>query len=89
MTLDPGGLLIWIIVGLVAGFLASRFVSGTGYGLIGDLVVGLLGAVVGGFLVGLFIHTTVGLIGSIVVAFIGAIVLIGILRAVSPRRSRI
>jgi len=83
MTLDPGGLLVWIIVGLVAGFLASHFVKGGGYGLIGDLVVGLLGALIGGFLIGFFVHTTVGLFGSIVVAFIGAVILLFILRQVS------
>jgi uncharacterized membrane protein YeaQ/YmgE (transglycosylase-associated protein family) len=87
--LDPGGLLLWIVVGLVAGFLASRFVKGGGYGLMGDLIVGLVGAVVGGFLVGLFVHTTVGLFGSIVIAFIGAVVLLFIVRtAMGGRRSR-
>jgi uncharacterized membrane protein YeaQ/YmgE (transglycosylase-associated protein family) len=83
MTLDPGGLLVWIIVGLVAGFLASHFVKGGGYGLIGDLVVGLIGALIGGFLIGFFVHTTVGLLGSIIVAFIGAVILLFILRQVS------
>ena len=82
MQLDPGGLLVWIIVGLVAGFLASHFVKGGGYGLIGDLIVGLLGAVIGGFVVGLFYHATVGLFGSIVVAFIGAVILLFVLRQV-------
>jgi uncharacterized membrane protein YeaQ/YmgE (transglycosylase-associated protein family) len=89
VDLNPGGLLVWIIVGLVAGFLASHFVKGAGYGLIGDLVVGLLGAVLGGFLVGFFVHTTVGLLGSIVVAFIGAVVLLFIVRTVrGGRRTR-
>ena len=80
LTLSPGGWLVWIIVGLVAGFLASRLVKGGGYGLIGDLIVGLVGAVIGGFLVGFFVHTTVGLFGSIVVAFIGAVVLLFAMR---------
>jgi uncharacterized membrane protein YeaQ/YmgE (transglycosylase-associated protein family) len=81
MQLDPGGgILVWIIVGLVAGFLASHFVKGGGYGLIGDLIVGLLGAVIGGFLVGFFVHTTVGLFGTIVVAFIGAVLLLFVVR---------
>jgi uncharacterized membrane protein YeaQ/YmgE (transglycosylase-associated protein family) len=86
LTLSPGGWLVWIIVGLVAGFLASQFVKGGGYGLIGDLIVGLLGAVIGGFLVGFFVHTTVGLFGSIVVAFIGAVILLFILRQVAGGR---
>jgi uncharacterized membrane protein YeaQ/YmgE (transglycosylase-associated protein family) len=88
MQLEPGGLLIWIIVGLVAGFLASHFVKGSGYGLIGDLIVGLLGAVIGGFVLGFFVHTTVGLLGSIVVAFIGAVILLFVVRQVGGGRLR-
>jgi uncharacterized membrane protein YeaQ/YmgE (transglycosylase-associated protein family) len=88
MQLEPGDLLAWIIVGLVAGFLASHFVKGGGYGLIGDLIVGLLGAVIGSFLVGFFVHTTVGLLGSIVVAFIGAVILLFVVRQVTGGRLR-
>ena len=88
MQLEPGGLLVWIIVGLVAGFLASHFVKGGGYGLIGDLIVGLLGAVVGGFLIGFFVHTTVGLLGSIVVAFIGAVILLFVVRQLTGSSRR-
>ena len=88
LILSPGGWLVWIIVGLVAGFLASRFVKGGGYGLIGDLIVGLLGAVIGGFLVGFFVHTAVGLFGSIVVAFIGAVILLFVVRQVTGGRLR-
>ncbi len=89
LNLNPGGgLLVWVIVGLVAGFLASRFVKGGGYGLIGDLIVGLLGAVVGGFLIGYFIQGSVGLLGTIVVAFIGAVILLFIVRSVGGRRAR-
>ena len=90
MALEPGGLLMWLIVGLVAGWLAGQFMKGGGYGLIGDIVVGIIGAFIGGLVFGFLLPgSSVGLVGSIVVAFIGAIVLIGILRALSPRRSRI
>jgi uncharacterized membrane protein YeaQ/YmgE (transglycosylase-associated protein family) len=83
-TLNPGGLLAWLIVGLVAGFLASRVMRGGGYGLIGDIVVGIIGAFLGGWLAGLLgIGGSYGLIGSIVIAFIGACILIAILHAVS------
>jgi uncharacterized membrane protein YeaQ/YmgE (transglycosylase-associated protein family) len=83
-TLNPGGLIAWLIVGLVAGFLASRVMRGGGYGLIGDIVVGIVGAFLGGWLAGfLGLGTTYGFIGSIVIAFIGACILIAILRAVS------
>ena len=83
-TLDPGGLVMWLIVGLVAGFLASRVMSGGGYGLIGDIVVGIVGAFLGGWVAGLLgIGGSYGLIGSIVIAFIGACILIAILHAFS------
>ncbi len=91
-TLNPGGLLMWLIVGLVAGFLASRVMQGGGYGLLGDIVVGIIGAFLGGWVSGLLgIGGSYGLIGSIVIAFIGACILIAILHAVSggSRRRRI
>ena len=88
MNLDPGGLIAWLIVGLVAGWLAGQFMKGGGYGLVGDIVVGIIGALIGGFLTSLLgLSGTTGLIGSIVVAFIGAVILIAILRAVGGRRS--
>jgi len=71
------------VVGLVAGFLASRVMRGGGYGLIGDIVVGLIGAFIGGWLAGLLGLGSFGLIGTIVVAFIGACVLLAILHAVT------
>ena len=83
LNLSPGGWLVWIIVGLVAGFLASRFVKGGGYGLIGDVIVGLIGAVIGGFLIGFFVQGPVGLFGTIVVAFIGAVILLFIVRTMT------
>ncbi len=83
LTLNPGGWLVWIIVGLVAGFLASRFVRGGGYGLFGDLIVGLIGAVIGGFLIGFFVKGSVGLLGTIVVAFVGAVILLFIVRSLT------
>jgi len=89
-TLDPGGLVMWLIVGLVAGFLASRVMRGGGYGLIGDIVVGIVGAFIGGWISGLLgIEGNYGLLGSIVIAFIGACVLIAILHAFSGRRARL
>ena len=89
LNLSPGGWLVWIIVGLVAGFLASRFVKGGGYGLIGDVIVGLIGAVIGGFLIGFFVQGPVGLFGTIVVAFIGAAILLFIVRTITGgRRTR-
>jgi uncharacterized membrane protein YeaQ/YmgE (transglycosylase-associated protein family) len=87
MDLNPGGIIAWIVVGLIAGWLAGQVMKGGGYGIIGDLVIGLIGALLGGFLVGFFIQGSVGLIGSIIVAFVGAVVLVAIVRALSGGRS--
>src|SRR5215831_11848256 len=74
---------IWfILIGLVAGWLAGQFMKGGGFGIIGDIVVGVLGALLGGFLFGLLGISAGGLIGSLVVATIGAVVLIFILRMI-------
>jgi uncharacterized membrane protein YeaQ/YmgE (transglycosylase-associated protein family) len=78
----------WLIVGLIAGVLASFAIGGVGYGLLGDIVVGIVGAVVGGWLFGR-LNISVpfgGLPGVIFVAFIGAVVLLLVLRAVRPQR---
>jgi uncharacterized membrane protein YeaQ/YmgE (transglycosylase-associated protein family) len=74
--------LIWfLLVGLVAGWLAGKLMKGSGFGVIGDIVIGVIGAFVGGFLfrvVGLSAH---GTIGSIIMATIGAMVLVAVVRA--------
>ena len=71
----------WLVVGLIAGFLASVVMRGGGYGVVGDIVVGLVGALLGGFLANLVGLGASGFIGTIIVAFIGACVLIALLRA--------
>ena len=86
-SLNPGGILAWLVVGLIAGFLAGRVMSGSGYGIVGDIVVGIIGAFLGGLVSNLLIpDASFGFWGSIVVAFIGACILIAILRAVSGGR---
>ena len=86
-------LIWWLIVGLIAGFLASIVMRGGGYGIVGDIVVGLIGAFIGGWLFSLLGVSSGGsLLGSIIVAFIGACILIFLLRAFSrsgPRRRRL
>ncbi|HEV2532339.1 GlsB/YeaQ/YmgE family stress response membrane protein [Phenylobacterium sp.] len=77
------GLIAWLIIGAVAGWLAGTFVKGGGFGLIGDIVVGVIGAFIGGWLAGvLHIHLGSGWISSILTAAAGAILLLVILRAV-------
>ncbi|PZR85717.1 MAG: GlsB/YeaQ/YmgE family stress response membrane protein [Candidatus Nephthysia bennettiae] len=89
MELSPGGIIAWIVVGLVAGWLTGLIMKGGGYGIVGDLIIGLIGALIGGFIVGFFVHGSVGLIGSIIVAVIGAVILVVILRTVTGSRSRV
>jgi uncharacterized membrane protein YeaQ/YmgE (transglycosylase-associated protein family) len=89
-ALNPGGILAWIIVGLIAGFLASVVMRGGGYGIVGDIIVGIVGAFIGGLVVNLLTpDASYGFWGSIVVAFIGAVILIAILRAVAGTRTRV
>ena len=86
-ALQPGGLLAWLVVGLVAGFLAGKVMRGAGYGIVGDLIIGIVGAFLGGFIANLLLpNASFGLIGSIIVAFIGACVLVAILHAVTGTR---
>ena len=86
------GILAWIVVGLIAGWLASQVMRGGGYGLIGDIILGVVGAVIGGFLAATLLKILNAVNGinvtSILVAFIGAVILIAILRMVPGGRRR-
>ena len=76
-------IIAWLIVGVVAGWLAGTLVKGGGFGLIGDIVVGIIGAFIGGWLAGvLHIHVGTANLATIITATAGAIVLILILRLV-------
>lgn len=79
-------LLVLIIVGLIAGFLASRVVTGKGRGWLFDIIIGILGAVIGGWLAGL-LHVSIGygIFGQIVIAFVGAVILLLIWRTLFGR----
>jgi len=84
MHLSNQSLLVILLVGIIAGWLAGRVMEGGGFGLIGDLIVGLIGAFVGDWLLPrLGIHLGVGIVAAIINAFIGAVVLLLILRLVS------
>ncbi len=74
-------LFAWILIGLIAGWLAGQIMKGSGYGIVGDIVIGIVGSFIGGFLFRLLGITAYGTLGSIIMAVIGAIVLIAILRA--------
>lgn len=78
-----GTSLIWfLIIGLIAGWLAGRVMRGGGYGIIGDLIVGIIGALLGGWLFGLLGIGAGGLLGALITAFVGAVILIWLLRVI-------
>ncbi|MBI5033186.1 MAG: GlsB/YeaQ/YmgE family stress response membrane protein [Chloroflexi bacterium] len=81
------GILSWLIVGLIAGWLAGMVMKGSGYGVIGDIVLGIIGALVGGFLASAIFGEPDAVNGinivSIIVAFLGAVVVVGVVRGVS------
>ncbi|HXK12419.1 MAG TPA: GlsB/YeaQ/YmgE family stress response membrane protein [Vicinamibacteria bacterium] len=74
--------LIWfLLVGLVAGWLAGKLTKGSGFGVVGDVAIGVIGAFVGGFLFRLVGISAGGTIGSIIVATVGAVVLVVVVKA--------
>ena len=89
MELSPGGIIAWLLIGLIAGWAAGKVSRGHGFGLLGDLVVGLIGALLGGLVAGLFIHGSIGFIGTLIVAFLGAVILLAVLRMFSGRRTTV
>jgi len=82
------GILAWIIIGGIAGWLASLIVHGTGLGLLGDIIVGIVGGFIGGLVFSLFGSS--GFTGfnlwSLIVAFVGAVILLLIVKVVNDRR---
>ena len=77
------GIIVWLIIGAISGWLAGLLVKGGGFGLIGDIVVGIVGAVIGGWLAGVLgISIGSGFIASVITAIIGAVILLVILRAI-------
>jgi uncharacterized membrane protein YeaQ/YmgE (transglycosylase-associated protein family) len=76
-------LIIMLVVGAIAGWLAGLVVQGTGFGLVGDVVIGIIGALIAGFLFpyfGLAITVGGGILGAIIMAFIGAVILLVIVK---------
>jgi len=85
------GILSWIIVGLIAGWLAGELMRGSGFGLVGNIIVGIVGALLGGFLATALLNVADPLSGinlpTLIIAFIGSVVLLALLRLLrsSPR----
>ncbi|MEP6765176.1 MAG: GlsB/YeaQ/YmgE family stress response membrane protein [Gemmatimonadaceae bacterium] len=80
--MDSQGLIWFLVIGLIAGFLAGKLTKGGGFGVVGDIVIGVLGAFLGGWVFGLLGIATNGLLGSIVCATIGAILLLFLVRLI-------
>jgi len=80
--MDITSLVVFLVIGAVAGWLAGVVMKGGGFGLVGDIVVGIVGAVVGGWLFGVFGITAGGLVGAIITAFVGACVLLFVIRLI-------
>ena len=81
--MDPQTIIIWLVIGAIAGWLAGQIMKGGGFGLVGDIIVGIIGSVVAGWLlprVGL--HIGGGFIAEIINAVIGAVILLFVVRLV-------
>jgi uncharacterized membrane protein YeaQ/YmgE (transglycosylase-associated protein family) len=81
------GLLWFVVTGAIAGWLAGQFMRGHGFGLLGDIIVGVIGAFLGGYLWPSGLAIAGGLLGRLIVAFIGAVLLLFVVRLFSGRRA--
>ncbi len=92
ISVDPFEIVVWVVIGLVVGFVASRVMLGHGLGIVGDVAVGLVGAVIGGVLTALFgVSFSVPghrVVAQAIVAFLGAVLLLGLLRLSGAGRRR-
>jgi len=75
-------LLLFLVIGVLAGWLAGKVMKGGGFGLVGDLVVGVIGALLGGWLFSLLNISLGGILGSLITAFVGAVVFLYLLRLI-------
>ena len=80
--MDPQGIIIWLVIGAVAGWLAGQIVKGGGFGLVGDIIVGIIGSVIGGWIFGSYVVGVPGILGAIIGSTIGAVVLLFIIKLV-------
>jgi len=75
-------ILYWLIVGGIAGWLAGQVMKGRGFGLVGNILIGLVGGVVGGYAFSLLGLSASGTIGNIIVAFVGGVILVAVVNAI-------
>ena len=75
-------ILLFLLIGILAGYVAGKIMKGKGFGLIGNLIVGIIGALFGGFLFSLFGITSQGIIGSLIMAVVGAVALLYLIKLI-------
>jgi uncharacterized membrane protein YeaQ/YmgE (transglycosylase-associated protein family) len=80
--MDMTSIVMFLIIGAIAGWLAGVVMKGGGFGLIGDIVVGIIGAFIGGWLFGVLGIFAGGLVGAVITAFVGACVLLFVIRLI-------
>ncbi len=80
------GIIIWLIIGIIAGWAAGHITRGRGFGILGNIVVGIIGAVIGGFVFNLVGLASTNIIGSLITAIIGAVIFLYIASWVTKRR---
>lgn len=80
--MKPQSLIIWLLIGAIAGWLAGVIMKGYGFGLVGNIIVGIVGSLIGGWLFGTYAVGTSGMLGAIIGATIGAVILLFLLRLV-------
>lgn len=80
--MDATSLIVFLLIGAIAGWLAGAIMKGHGFGIIGNIIVGIVGAFVGGMLFSWFGVSAGGFVGSIITATIGAVVLLGLIRLI-------
>ena len=78
-------LLLFLVIGILAGFLAGKIMKGSGFGLIGDLIVGVIGSFIGGWVFGLLGISSGGIIGLLIAAVVGALILLYVIRLAKSR----
>lgn len=79
MDLDPGGIFAWLIVGLLAGWIAGTVTRGQGFGCITNVIIGVIGAFIGGIILGILnVNGQAGFLGSVAIATLGAVILLAI-----------
>ncbi len=73
--MDIVSIILWLVIGAVAGWLAGQIMKGGGFGLVGNIVIGIIGSLIGGFVLGGLL-SSLGIIGSVITAVIGAVILL-------------